>query len=83
LAEDIAAKNPITKKMVKQAMNHAQDQMGRKASMDFAFHLHQMGHMQAMLVHGSLVDMDSLPPKVRANVEKMMASIRASVEAAE
>lgn len=74
LAEDIAAKNPFTMTLVKQAVNFAQDQMGRKASLDFGFHLHQMGHMQAMLVNGFPVDFDSMPPKMRANVEKLIAA---------
>lgn len=80
MAQDIAAKNPFTMTLVKQAMNFAQDQMGRKASMDHAFHLHQMGHMQAMLVHGVPVDIDYLPPAIRAIIEKMMAGRKAAVE---
>jgi len=76
LAETIAAKNPFTMKLVKQAMNFAQDQMGRKASMDHAFHLHQIGHMQAMLTHGAPIDIDSLPPVMRSNVEKLIAAGR-------
>ncbi|CAG4896486.1 enoyl-CoA hydratase [Paraburkholderia saeva] len=74
LANNIAAKNPFTMKLVKQAMNFTQDQMGRKASMDFAFHLHQIGHMQAMLTNGFPVDIDSLPPMIRNNVEKIIAA---------
>lgn len=74
LAESIASRNSFTMKLVKQAMNFAQDQMGRKASMDFAFHLHQIGHMQAMLTNGFPVDLDSLPPIVRANIDKLIAA---------
>ncbi len=74
IGRDDRAKNPFTMKLVKQQMNFAQDQMGRKASMDHGFHLHQMGHMQAMLVHGVAVDVDYLPPFIRANIEKMMAA---------
>lgn len=73
LAKTIAANNPFTMKLVKQSMNFAQDQMGRKASMDHAFHLHQIGHMQAMLVNGVPIDIDSLPPAIRANIDKLMA----------
>lgn len=80
MAQDIAAKNPFTMTLVKQAMNYAQDQMGRKASMDHAFHLHQMGHMQSMLVHGVPVDLDYLPPSIRANIEKMMAGRKSAAE---
>lgn len=76
LAETIAAKNPFTMKLVKQSINYAQDQMGRKASMDHAFHLHQIGHMQAMLAHGAPIDVDSLPPAMRANIEKLMSGAK-------
>lgn len=78
LAESIAGRNPFTMKLVKQAMNFAQDQMGRKAAMDFGFHLHQMGHMQAMLTNGVPVDIDSLPPVIRKNLEKVIAARRAA-----
>ena len=81
LAKNIAANNPFTMKLVKQSMNFAQDQMGRKAAMDFGFHLHQMGHMQAMLTHGFPIDIDSLPPKIRANVEKLIAARKPSAAA--
>jgi enoyl-CoA hydratase/carnithine racemase len=74
LAKTIAAKNPFTMKLVKQAMNFAQDQMGRKASADYGFHLHQIGHMQAMLVHGFPIDVESMPPALRASIEKLLAS---------
>jgi enoyl-CoA hydratase len=78
LAENIAGRNPFTMKLVKQAMNFAQDQMGRKASMDFGFHLHQMGHMQAMLTNGFPIDLDSLPPMIRATLEKAIAARKAA-----
>jgi enoyl-CoA hydratase len=74
LARTIAAKNPFTMKMVKQAINFAQDQMGRKGAMDHAFQMHQIGHMQALLTHGFPIDLDSLPPVVRANVDRVMAA---------
>ena len=78
LAETIAAKNPFTMKLVKQAINFAQDQMGRKAAIDHAFQMHQIGHMQALLTNGFPIDLESLPPPVRVNVEKMMAVQRAA-----
>jgi enoyl-CoA hydratase len=74
LAKTIAAKNPFTMKLVKQAINFAQDQMGRKASTDYGFHLHQIGHLQAMLVHGFPIDIESMPPAIRANIENLIAS---------
>jgi enoyl-CoA hydratase len=72
LATTIAARNPFTMKLIKQAINFAQDQMGRKAAMDHAFQLHQIGHMQAMLVSGMPIDVDSLPPMIRAVVDRVM-----------
>lgn len=78
LAEVIASKNPFTMKLVKQAINYSQDQMGRKASMDHAFQTHQIGHMQALLTNGFPVDLDSLPPAVRANIEKLIAARKAA-----
>jgi enoyl-CoA hydratase len=80
LAENIASRNSFTMKLVKQAMNFAQDQMGRKASMDFAFHLHQIGHMQAMLTNGFPVDIDSLPPVIRANIDRLIAARKTAAE---
>lgn len=81
LAKTIAAKNPFTMKLVKQTVNFAQDQMGRKAAMDFGFHLHQIGHMQALLVNGFPIDIESLPPKMRATVEKVIAARKAAAAA--
>ncbi|MBO4225279.1 enoyl-CoA hydratase [Bradyrhizobium neotropicale] len=78
LAETIAARNPFTMKLVKQAMNFAQDQMGRKASVDFGFHLHQIGHMQAMLTSGLPIDIDSMPPAMRATIQKAIDARKAA-----
>jgi enoyl-CoA hydratase len=81
LAASIAAKNPFTMKLVKESMNFAQDQSGRKAAMDHAFQLHQIGHMQAMLKHGFPIDIESLPPVIRANVEKLIAAGKVATDA--
>ena len=78
LAQTIASRNPFTMKLVKQAINFAQDQAGRKASMDYGFHLHQIGHMQSLLVHGVPIDLDSLPPALRATLEKVLAERKAA-----
>lgn len=80
LAQTIAAKNPFTMKLVKEAMNFAQDQAGRKSAMEHAFQLHQIGHMQALLVNGVPIDIASLPPIMRANVEKLFAERKAAAE---
>ncbi|MBL4802248.1 MAG: hypothetical protein JKY45_10165, partial [Emcibacter sp.] len=78
LAKTIAANNPFTMKMVKEAINYGQDQMGRKATVEHAFNLHQIGHMQAMLTSGIPIDIKSMPPKMRANIEKAIAARKAA-----
>ena len=79
LAKNIAGNNRFTMKLVKQAMNFAQDQMGRKASMDHAFQMHQIGHMQSMLVHGFPIDITRLPPAMRANIEKLVEARKTAI----
>lgn len=74
LATRIAANNRFTMKLVKEAMNKSQDIMGRKDAMDAAFSLHQIGHMQSMLVHGFPIDISRLHPTVRAQLEKAKAA---------
>lgn len=71
LAGKIAANNPFTMKLVKESMNKSQDLMGRKHAMDAAFALHQIGHMQALLVHGFPIDITRLHPSLRASIEQM------------
>ncbi|WP_337187924.1 enoyl-CoA hydratase [Phenylobacterium sp.] len=73
LAERIAEKNRFTLKLVKEQINHAQDVMGRKLAMDYAFALHQIGHLQNMLVHNYLIDVTRLPPALRARLEAQKA----------
>lgn len=70
LAVQIAGNNPFTMKLVKEAMNKAQDLMGRKDAMDAGFSLHQIAHMQAMLVHGFPIDISRLPPVLQAQLQK-------------
>jgi enoyl-CoA hydratase len=69
LAAKIADKNPFTNKLVKEAMNQSQDLMGRRVAMNAAFSLHQIAHMQSMLVSGFPVDISRLHPSVRARLE--------------
>ena len=73
LAEKIASKNPFTMKLVKEAINQGQDLMGRKAAMNAAFSLHQIAHMQSLLVHGFPIDVSRLHPSVRAALDKARA----------
>ena len=70
LAVQIAGNNPFTMRLAKEAINKAQDLMGRKDAMDAAFSLHQIGHMQNMLLHGYPNDASRLSPSVRAMLKK-------------
>jgi len=74
LAKRIAAQDRFTLKLAKESINHAQDVMGRKQAMDFAFALHQVGHLQNMLLHGFLIDITRLSPAVRARLERQVAA---------
>lgn len=68
LASRIASKNRFILKLIKQSINHSQDAMGRKQAMDYSFALHQVGHLQNMLVHGQMINVDRLPESVRKNL---------------
>ena len=74
LATRIAGKNPFTMKLVKEAVNQSQDLMGRKSAMTAAFSLHQIAHMQSMLVHGFPIDVSRLHPSLRAQLEAARAA---------
>jgi enoyl-CoA hydratase len=74
LATRIARNNRFTMKLVKESMNKSQDLMGRKHAMDAAFCLHQVGHLQSMLVHGFPIDISRLHPSVRAQLERAAAN---------
>lgn len=69
LAAKIADKNPFTNTLVKEAINQSQDLMGRRASMNTAFSLHQIAHMQSLLVGGLPIDTTRLSPSLRARFE--------------
>jgi len=70
LANRVAATNPFTARLVKEAMNQAQDAMGRRAAMSAAFSLHQIGHMQSLLTTGFPIDISRLPQSVREKIQK-------------
>lgn len=74
LAGRIADRNPFSMTLAKEAINQAQDAMGRRAAMNGAFSLHQIAHMQALLVHGFPVDVSRLHPALRARLEEMKAA---------
>jgi len=56
LAERIATKPLFALKLAKQAVNAAQDQQGRKASLQIGFAYHQLSHSHNQEVHGVPVD---------------------------
>lgn len=60
LAQQIAKQPPFAIKLVKEAINAAQDAQGRSAAMRTAFALHQLAHSHNMLVHGTLMDPSGL-----------------------
>lgn len=70
LASRIAAKDRFTLKLAKAAINHAQDLMGRKQAMEYGFALHQVGHLQNMLVHGQMIDTSRLPASLRERLAR-------------
>ena len=73
LAVKIAGNNRFAMKLVKEAVNKSQDLMGRKDAMDAAFSLHQVAHMQHMLVHGFPIDTDRLHPSIKAQLDRARA----------
>lgn len=69
LACKIARTAPFTAKLVKEAMNQAQDAMGRRAAMSAAFSLHQIGHMQSLITTGFPIDTSRLPESIRQKLQ--------------
>ena len=47
---------PDTLKLVKEAVNAAQDAQGRVNAMQTSFALHQISHAHNLVVHGALAD---------------------------
>lgn len=76
LAKRIVDKNRFTLKLVKEQINHAQDAMGRRTAMQYAFALHQIGHMQNLLLNDFLIDTSRLPDSVRRQIDEMRARMR-------
>lgn len=63
VAEEIARKPLFALKLVKEAVNAAQDAAGRGTVMQSAFGHHQLTHAHNMLVHGMLMDPTNLKAK--------------------
>ncbi len=78
MAERIAKKPLFALKLTKEAVNQAQDTMGRPAAMSQAFSLHQLCHSHNVQVHGIPVDPGGLPEGIRGRFAK-----KAGPEAAE
>jgi enoyl-CoA hydratase len=56
LANDIAKQPPFAVKLVKEAINAAQDAQGRVNAMATSFALHQLSHAHNLVVHGAIAD---------------------------
>ncbi len=70
LAERVARTNRFTLKLAKEAINAAQDRMGRADAIRTAFAIHQLAHAHNMLVHGMPIDPTNLPASVRERMGK-------------
>ena len=69
MAERIALKPMFALKLVKEAVNAAQDAQGRRTAMQVSFALHHLAHAHNQLNHGTLVDPTGLmgPMATKAN----------------
>lgn len=65
MARRIAAKPGFALKLAKEAVNAAEDAMGRPQGLKTAFALHQLAHSHNMQVHGMLIDPSGLAPAVK------------------
>jgi len=76
MAERIAKKPLFALKLVKEAVNAAQDAQGRRTAMQTSFALHHLAHAHNMLAHGALVDPSGLmgPMQTKANAAKKAAA---------
>lgn len=69
MARKIAAKrDTFVVKAVKEAINHAQDVMGRRNAMMHAFSLHQLSHNHNRLQWGTLIDPRGVAPVLREKI---------------
>lgn len=68
MAKKIASKGSFVVKAAKEAINHAQDVMGRRNAMMHAFGLHQLSHNHNKLQWGILIDPRGVAPVVREKI---------------
>jgi enoyl-CoA hydratase len=84
LAVSIARTDRFALKLMKESVNNAQDNMGRRETMQASFANHQIGHLQNMLLHGFPIDISRLPESVRVHlkqtVKKMSAALSGTTE---
>lgn len=71
LAGRIAQKPLFTLKLVKEAVNAAEDAQGRLSAMQTAFALHQLAHSHNMQVHGIPLDPSGISPAVKGRGPKV------------
>jgi enoyl-CoA hydratase len=69
LAERIAKKDRFALKLVKEAVNAAEDAMGRRQAMQTAFALHQVAHLHNMMRFGMVINPSNLQPSLKSSVE--------------
>jgi enoyl-CoA hydratase len=67
LARKISAQPTFAAKMVKQAVNGAQDAQGRPAAMQIAFALHHLAHSHWMEIYGLPIDPSGIHGSVKKN----------------
>mgnify|MGYP001048326105 FL=1 len=68
MARKIAAKSTFVAKAAKEAINHAQDVMGRRNAMMHAFGLHQLSHSHSKQQWNILIDPSGVAPSVREKI---------------
>ncbi len=73
LAKRIAKQPLFGLKMTKEALNAAQDAMGRQNAMKTSFALHELCHAHNMIVHGFSISPENLHPKIRDSVESAIS----------
>lgn len=76
LAERIAAKPAFALKMTKEAVNAAEDAMGRRVAMQTAFAIHQLCHAHNRQQFGAIIDPRGLGESVRRQfVERLRSEL--------
>lgn len=78
LAVSIARTDRFALKLIKQSVNNAQDNMGRRETMQASFANHQIGHLQNMLLHGFPIDVSRLPESVRVHLKQSIKNMNAA-----